>query len=84
MFTAMSVNIVADTLKEPLELEVKIGEKYITKEQAGIDVQFKDEKAFIVVDQPRLYNVVDGVYGMYKLKLITKSNNFTFNAFTFG
>jgi thiol-disulfide isomerase/thioredoxin len=84
MFTAMSVNIVADTLKEPLELEVKIGEKYITKEQAGKDVQFKDEKAFIVVDEPRLYNVVNGIYGMYKLKLATKSNDFTFNTFTFG
>ena len=82
-FTASSVNIVADLADIPLELEIFIDGAYITEEQAGDDVQFLGEKAFAVVDEPRLYNVVSGEYGSYLLELRT-SEGFSFNAFTFG
>jgi thiol-disulfide isomerase/thioredoxin len=82
-FLASSVNIVADNLQEPVEMEVFINEKYVSEEQAGTDVQFEGEKAFVVVNEPRLYNVFNGNYGEYTLKLNIKEG-FTFHAFTFG
>lgn len=83
-FTAKSVNIVADSLNTPLKLEVFINDDYIKKEQAGDDVTFENGEAFIIIDKPQLYNVVRGEYGEYKLKLETESEDFNFNAFTFG
>ncbi|MAG52961.1 MAG: hypothetical protein CMH62_03295 [Nanoarchaeota archaeon] len=83
-FTAKSVNIVADSTSTPIEMEVFIDNKYITKDQAGDDVQFKGEKAFILVDKPQLYNVVRGSYSTNKLELKVNSENFFFSAFTFG
>jgi len=82
-FTGREVNIVADSLKDPLRVEVLIDGNYITKEQAGSDVVFEGEKAFILVDKPQLYNIVDGAHGNYELTLKAE-NSFTFNAFTFG
>ncbi len=83
-FTASAVNIVADSSGDALEMEVFIDDKYVRQAQAGDDVEFDGEKAFVVVDEPRLYNVVRGEYGNYKLKLKTNSEYFSFNAFTFG
>ncbi len=82
-YTASAVNIVAD-VPEPLRLEVFIDGAYIARELAGDDVAFEDGKAFIVADQPRLYNVVKGKYGIHTLKLTTNAKGFMFNAFTFG
>ena len=82
-FLASSVNIVADNLQEPVEVEVFIGDSYVSKEQAGSDVQFDGEKAFVIVDEPQLYNVFEGNHGEYTLKLVVKEG-FTFHAFTFG
>lgn len=83
-FTAYAVNIVADSLLDmPLPVEVLINGKYISREQAGTDVQFEGEKAFIMVNEPRLYNAVSGDYGQYELELKTKKR-FTVSAFTFG
>jgi len=49
-FRASEVNIVADTSKDPVEMEVMIDGAYITKEQAGKDVLFDGERAYILVD----------------------------------
>lgn len=67
-----------------MKLEVFINGEYIKKIQAGTGVEFEGEKTFITIDEPRLYNVVEGDYGFYKLKLTIHSIDFTFNAFTFG
>ena len=83
-FVARSVNIVADNLENPVEVEVLIDGDYITRQQAGTDVRFEEERAFILVDTPQLYNIVEGDYGNYELTLRVTSSNFTFNAFTFG
>ena len=82
-FLASSVNIVADNLQEPVEMDVLIDGSYVSKEQAGSDVQFDSLRSFVVVDQPQLYNVFEGNHGKYTLKLVVKEG-FTFNAFTFG
>ncbi|MDP3734778.1 MAG: thioredoxin family protein [Nanoarchaeota archaeon] len=81
-FTAKSVNIVAEG-EEPVEMDVRLDGKYITPDQAGSDVQFAGERAFVIVDEPRLYNIVDGGYGTYVLDLRVQKG-FRFNAFTFG
>src|SRR3989344_6119927 len=81
-FTASSANIVADSLEDN-EMEVLIGDSYISKEQAGSDVEFKDGKSFVKITEPRLYNLFDGEYGDYKLTLKVKEG-FSFNAFTFS
>jgi len=82
-FTAGSVNIVGENFAEGVEMEVFINGGYVSREQAGSEVQFEGERAFVMVDEARLYNVVNGEYGSYLLKL-TVSDGFTFNAFTFG
>ena len=84
-FTANNANIVADSLNEkPLKVDVFINGEYIDEMQAGKDVEFDGKRAYIVVDKPRLYNVFNGYYGTYLLKLRTDSKDFAFNAFTFG
>lgn len=83
-FTASSANIVASSQQNNVEMEVLINDKYIAKEQAGEDVRFKGDRAVIEIKEPRLYNIVDGNYGDYKLTLKINSKEFSFNAFTFG
>jgi len=82
-FNGKEVNIVADSLEDPMRMEVFINGDYISEEQAGSDVVFDGKKGFILVDKPQLYNVVDGSYGNYDLTLKAE-NDFIFNAFTFG
>lgn len=82
-FIGNSVNIVAENLENSVIMEVFIDGNYISENQAGSDIQFEDGKSFIKIDKPQLYNVVDGNYGRYELKL-KASNGFAFNAFTFG
>lgn len=82
-FTASEVNIVAGKVEKELKLEVLINERFISKEQAGADVEFENGKSFVLIKEPRLYNLVDGDYGNYKLTLRAEKG-FSFNAFTFG
>jgi thiol-disulfide isomerase/thioredoxin len=83
-FTARSVNIVADSLSDPIKMEVLIDNNYVSKNLAGNDVQFEGERSFILVDSPKLYNIYKGEYSNSKLTLNINSNDFFFNAFTFG
>lgn len=83
-FTAASANIVANTISEPVKLEVFVEDKYIQKEQAGADIKFENGKAYALIDTPRLYNVFEGKHGTYTLRLSADSAGFNFNAFTFG
>ena len=82
-FSAGSVNIVAENLNDVVTMEVFLDGDYISSDLAGKDVSFDEEKAFVVVDQPRLYNVFNGKYGNHVLRLSVEKG-FTFNAFTFG
>jgi len=67
-FRASKVNIVAEPFKENVVMKVTVGDGLIST---------------IDVDGPRLYNVYDGGYGSYNLRLDV-SEGFSFNAFTFG
>ena len=72
-FTANKVNIVGDALEDPIKLEVFIDDEYVDEEQAGDDVEFENGKAFILVDEPRLYNFVNGEHGNFKLTLFAEN-----------
>ncbi|MGV8142340.1 MAG: redoxin domain-containing protein [Candidatus Pacearchaeota archaeon] len=84
-FTASEVNIVAAPLDGAGEviMEVLIDGKYATTSNAGEDVVFSDGKAFVKVDEKRLYEIFKGSYGENRLDLKV-SEGFSFNAFTFG
>lgn len=83
-FTASEANIVASPFKgDETILEILIDGKYIDKNSAGSDVQFDNGKAFVVINEDRLYNIYKGSYGKYRLDLKV-SEGFSFNAFTFG
>ena len=83
-FTAKSANIVANTIGNPMEMEVFVDGSPVSEGQKGEDVTIKADRSFVVIDQPRLYNIIDGKYGNHVLKLTVPKENFTFNAFTFG
>ncbi|MEK6846871.1 MAG: redoxin domain-containing protein [Nanoarchaeota archaeon] len=84
-FTASEVNIVAATLDgfDDATMEVLIDGEYATPENAGSDVQFSGNLAFVKIDENRLYNIFNGDYGEHRLDLKV-SEGFSFNAFTFG
>ena len=81
-FTAAVVNIVA-AAPEQVTLDVLVNGEPIARDQAGSDVRFEGQHALVVIQQPRLYQVVKGPYGHYVLELRAEKG-FTFNAFTFG
>ena len=84
-FTASEVNIVAAPNEgaKNVELELFIDGKSATSSNAGEDVQFLGNKAFVPIDQERLYKLFKGDYGEHRLDLKV-SERFSFNAFTFG
>ncbi len=82
-YTANAVNIVSNPLFGDGEIDVFIDGKYITQTMAGRDVVLDEDRAYVVVNESRLYNVVDGNYGSHLLKLVVEVG-FSFNAFTFG
>jgi len=84
-YRANEVNIVADSAtRDGVVVGVFIDGEYITPFMAGSDVQFDGEKAYIIIDEPRLYNVIDSNFGDHLLGLSVVGDGFRFNAFTFG
>jgi thiol-disulfide isomerase/thioredoxin len=82
-FTAGEVNIVAEPLGANIEMEVLIDEEYVKKEDAGSDVLFEGNRAYVIIDEAKLYNIYDGEYGNFRMDLKV-GKDFSFNAFTFG
>ena len=81
-YFANDVNIVA--MDGDAQLEVFVDGSYITSDMAGTDIEFDGERAFIEINEPRLYNVVDGNYERHTLELKVSKSGFSFHAFTFG
>lgn len=50
----------------------------------GVCDYYDGQRAFIKIEEPRLYNVVDGEYERHTLKLRVSDAGFSFHAFTFG
>ena len=86
-FAATSVNAVI-TLQDasgPFEVVVTINGRPLRPEEAGADVVVEGERSFFVVNEPRLYQVVElPAYGSHELRLSSNSPEFALFAFTFG
>ena len=81
-FRAAAVHLVssADT---PVKIKVRIDGHPISKDQAGKDVQFINGVPTVIVQEPRLYELVKGSYGDYELTLVAEKG-LRINSFTFG
>ena len=86
-FFATSVNtVMLPTGVSELEVRVTMDEAPVSREDAGVDIQFdSDGNSFINVNEARLYNVVNLMeFGGHELKLSSNSPGFSVFAYTFG
>lgn len=82
-YVARSINVVAGAEKGPLAVEILLDGESLTKENAGSDITFIDGKSVLIVDEPRLYTLVNADYGRHIVSLRVKEG-LLINAFTFG
>ena len=85
-FFARSVNAVIEPqVEEPFEIQLTMDGRFLRPEEAGADVTFRDGRSFVLVDEPRMYRMVElPAFGDHELKLSAKSEGFALFAFTFG
>ena len=87
-FSAKSVNAVMISFsEEPYRVRVTMDGEYLTEENKGLDVQIaEDGESYLVVDQPRLYEIINNPeYTQDRvLRLSSNSPDFEIFAFTFG
>ena len=87
-YAAKSVNaVLTSDSGEPYEVVVTVDGAMLTEENAGADIQW-DEKgySYILVDEPRMYGIVDNPRYLPQSILTMRSNSDDFGlfAFTFG
>lgn len=87
-YSAKSVNAVLTSFtEEPYRVRVTLDGEYLTEENKGLDVQIGDDgESYIMVNKPRLYEIVNSPqYSQRKeLRLSSNSPDFEIFAFTFG
>lgn len=87
-YSAKSVNaVLTSNSGEPYQVRITLDGDYLTEDNAGADIQFgEDGESYLLVDQPRLYEVIDspGYTQGQVLRMSSNSNNFGLFAFTFG
>ena len=85
-FLAKSVNVVSDSNKKEFIAYIKLDDKFLTKESAGIDIEFDDSgKSFFRVNEPKMYSlIILPEHGEHTLKIFSKEKDFSLFAFTFG
>lgn len=87
-FSAKSVNAVMTSFsEEPYRVRVTMDGEYLTEDNKGLDVQIaEDGESYLVVDQPRLYEIINNPeYTQDRvLRLSSNSPDFEIFAFTFG
>jgi thiol-disulfide isomerase/thioredoxin len=85
-FSAASVNAVINRQgDQPFLVEVTLGGRPLTQEQAGSDIEFAGGRSFFRVVEGRLYSIVDQpVFSSHELRLSSHSGDFALFAFTFG
>jgi len=85
-YSAKSVNAVLKPMKgKSFKAEVLIDNKPVKKEIAGSDIKFKDNKSFVFVNHPDMYNLVNSQkFETHELKIVVDSSEFSIYAFTFG
>ena len=87
-YSAKSVNaVLTSNSGEPYQVRITLDGEYLTEENAGADIQFgEDGETYLLVEQPRLYEIIDspGYTQGQVLRMSSNSNNFGLFAFTFG
>jgi thiol-disulfide isomerase/thioredoxin len=83
-YEAKEVNLVVHPPQQPGGIELLQDGHPLPAEDAGADVRFGGGRSFIVVDQPRMYTLVNNrEFGPHDLTLITTSDDIALYAFTF-
>ena len=87
-YSAKSVNaVLTSNSGEPYRVRVTLDGGYLTEKNAGADIHFGEEgESYLLVEQPRLYEIIDSpAYTQNQvLRMSSNSNNFGLFAFTFG
>ena len=86
-FTARTANAVLtpEVGGEPFKVLVTLDGGPIPEKDRGFDVVVEDGQTFLLVDEPRLYSIVNAEeYGTYTLTMSSNSSQFALFAFTFG
>ena len=87
-YSAKSVNAVLTSHSgEPYQVRITLDGEYLTEENAGADIRFgEDGETYLLVEQPRLYEIIDspGYTQGQVLRMSSNSNDFGLFAFTFG
>ena len=87
-YSAKSVNaVLTSNSGEPYQVRVTLDGEYLTEENRGADIQVgEDGETYLLVEQPRLYEIIDspGYTQGQVLRMSSNSNNFGLFAFTFG
>ncbi len=85
-YSAFSVNLVMRSRdKKPARVYVELDGQPLPEDMAGEDVKYEKGKAYVQVDEPRMYRLVDSdAYHKGVLKLKTATDNIEMYAFTFG
>ncbi len=87
-YSAKSVNaVLTSNSGEPYRVRITLNGEYLAEEDRGADIQAGDDgETYLMVDQPRLYEIIDspGYTQGNVLRMSSNSNNFGLFAFTFG
>ena len=87
-YAARSVNVVLTSESgEPYQVFITVDGSMLTPENAGSDIQFDESgRSYLLVDEPRLYAMVDNPEYRQESVLTMRSNSDDFGifAFTFG
>ena len=88
VFSARSINAVLTSGSErPYKVRVKLNGDYLTADNKGVDVTIGDDgESYIMVTEPRMYNILEnpGWVWRHKLQMSSNSKDFGLFAFTFG
>ena len=85
-FVATSVNIVLDpAFDATYDVQVTLDGGPVPEESAGGDLIVKESRSYFVVDEPRLYAIVElDEFSTHEMTLSSNSDQFALFAFTFG
>ena len=85
-FVATSVNIVLDPAFDAnYEVQVTLDGAPVAQEAAGEDLIVEADRSYFVVDEPRLYAIIElDEFSAHELTLSSNSDQFALFAFTFG
>ena len=82
-YDAKVVNIVAGSVAGS-QVEVYVDTNWLNEENIGFDVELKNGKSTLTIEDATLYNLVDYKYEPGLLELRIKGKGFKINTFTFG